>query len=423
MYFLLINGKLDETDKLERDMTDSIRYDVAIIGGGIVGMATAMALTNKRNLSLVVLEAENKLAAHQTGHNSGVIHSGLYYKPGSLKARNCVEGREAMYAFCEEHNIAHDRCGKVVVATHPDEIPALDALEERGRQNGLTGMRRLSGEQIKEYEPHAAGIDGLHVPQTGIVDYTAVTQKFAEIVRGNCGDVKTNARVTSVFKVGNEFILETPRGVIRCRNLINCGGLQSDRIARMCGVKPGLQIVPFRGEYYEVVPEREHLVKNLIYPVPDPRFPFLGVHFTRMIQGGVEAGPNAVIAFRREGYQKFSISPRDMMQFGLYPGFWRMALKFWNTGMGEIYRSFSKKAFVTALQRLVPELQMDDVHSAGSGVRAQALEPNGFLVDDFRIIEAERMIHVLNAPSPAATASISIGQSIAGMAIDHFTLS
>jgi (S)-2-hydroxyglutarate dehydrogenase len=406
----------------------STQYDIAIIGGGIVGMATAMALVKQAGdggqpPKVVVLEAEDKLAAHQTGHNSGVIHSGLYYKPGSLKARNCVEGREAMYRFCQEHGIAHDNCGKLVVANDDREIAALEMLHERGLANGLTGMRRLNSlEELREYEPHVAGIAGLHVPQTGIVDYTQVTETYAKIVRENDGEIRTNSRVNKVNRGGDEIVLETASGEVHARNLINCAGLQSDRVARMCGVDPKLQIVPFRGEYYEMVKEREHLVKNLIYPVPDPRFPFLGVHFTRMIHGGVEAGPNAVVAFKREGYSHWAISPKDVLTYGLYPGFWRMSLKYWQTGFGEMYRSFSKGAFVKALQRLLPELRMEDVHAAGAGVRAQALEPNGALVDDFRIREAERMVHVLNAPSPAATASIAIGRSIADMARKNFGL-
>jgi (S)-2-hydroxyglutarate dehydrogenase len=401
----------------------STQYDIAIIGGGIVGLATAMALCGQSNPKTVVLEAENKLAAHQTGNNSGVIHSGLYYKPGSLKARNCVEGRNAMYRFCQEHGIAHDNCGKLVVATHERELPALKTLEERGLANGLEGIRRMTTqEELREYEPHVVGIAGLHVPQTGIVDYKQVTQTYADIVQAGGGEIKLNSRVQSITRSDGEIILETATGQVRAKNLINCAGLQSDRIARMSGVDPKLQIIPFRGEYYELVPEKEHLVKNLIYPVPDPRFPFLGVHFTRMIHGGIEAGPNAVLAFKREGYTHWAISPRDLATYTFYTGFWRMALKYWKMGMGEFYRSFNKRAFVNALRGLIPELEMSDVHPSGAGVRAQALEPNGMLVDDFRIVEAAHMIHVLNAPSPAATASISIGQSIAQMAQKSFGL-
>ena len=397
-------------------------YDVAIIGGGIVGLATAMALVKSGVTSVAVLEAENRLAAHQTGNNSGVIHSGLYYKPGSLKARNCVSGREALYRFCREHGIAHQACGKLVVATRKNEIAALEELEKKGMANGLQGMRRLGAAELKEYEPHVAGIAGLWVRETGIVDYRQVCEKYAEIITAGGGDIHLNFRVRKVKKDSQELILRSGSSEVRCRNLVNCAGLHSDRVARLCGVNPGLQIIPFRGEYYKLIPERHDLVCNLIYPVPDPRFPFLGVHFTRMIAGGVEAGPNAVLAFKRQGYKKFSFSLRDAAQFALYPGFWAMGFKFWKMGLGEFHRSFSKKAFVRALQRLIPEIQSADLEPGGAGVRAQALEANGFLVDDFRIKEAERMVHVLNAPSPAATASISIGESIAGIALKNFAL-
>jgi (S)-2-hydroxyglutarate dehydrogenase len=395
-------------------------YDVAIIGGGIVGMATALVLSKRPNISLIVLEAENRLAAHQTGNNSGVIHSGIYYKPGSLKARNCTEGRLAMYEFCQQNNIVHENCGKVIVALQESELPALDRLYERGIANGLEGLRRLNAEEIKEYEPHATGIAGIHVPQTGIVDYTGVTNAYARLVQDAGGTIQTGAKVTGVRKFNDEFVLETAKGEVHCRNLINCGGLQCDRVARMCGVDPQLIIIPFRGEYYELVPEKHDLVKNLIYPVPDPRFPFLGVHFTRMAKGGVEAGPNAVLAFKREGYKMTSISIPDTLEFTFYGGFWKMALKYWKTATGEFYRSFSKAAFVKALQRLLPDLQEADVHRSGAGVRAQALDANGNLLDDFAIREISHQIHVLNAPSPAATASISIGKSIAAMAAKNF---
>ncbi len=397
-------------------------YDVAIIGGGIVGLATAHALQAETSASIVILEAENVVAAHQTGHNSGVIHSGLYYKPGSLKAQNCAVGREEMVRFCQEHGIAHERCGKVVVAVDASELPALDNLESRGRANGLADLRRLTSEQIREFEPHVQGVAGLFVPQTGIVDYRQVCQKLAELIEQRGGKLMTEARVRACSPMPTELVLVTTRGAIGCRNLINCAGLQSDRVARLCGVEPGLQIVPFRGEYYEVVPERRHLVRNLIYPVPDPRFPFLGVHFTRTVHGMIEAGPNAVLALRREGYSRFSFSLGDVAQMLAYAGFWRMAWKFAGTGMAEMYRSFSKRAFHHALQRLVPELRREDIRRAGAGVRAQALEPSGALVDDFRIVEAERMIHVLNAPSPAATASLSIGKTIAAKAKERFAL-
>jgi L-2-hydroxyglutarate oxidase len=397
-------------------------WDVAIVGGGIVGTATAMALVGRPKLRVVVLEAEGKLAAHQTGNNSGVIHSGLYYKPGSLKARNCVEGREAMYGFCQEHGIAHDRCGKLVVATDRSQLAALEDLEQRGRANGLQGLRRLRGEELVDYEPAVAGIAGLHVAETGIVDYTAVTNAFARLVADGGGEVRTASRVRRVIKRHGSLVLETAGGPVEARGLVNCAGLQSDRVARLCGVDPGVTIIPFRGEYYELAPARQSLVRNLIYPVPDPRFPFLGVHFTRMIRGGVEAGPNAVLAFRREGYRRTSFSLGDSLEMAGYLGFWRMASKYWPMALAEWHRSFSKRAFVRALQGLVPALRGEDVRRSGAGVRAQALDRRGRLLDDFHIVEADRMVHVLNAPSPAATASISIGRAIAQMAVRSFQI-
>jgi L-2-hydroxyglutarate oxidase len=395
-------------------------YEVAIVGGGIVGLATAMTLLERFHVSLAVLEAEESIAAHQTRHNSGVIHSGLYYKPGSLKARNCQAGREAMYRFCREHGIPHEQCGKLVVACDESELPALDELQRRGEANGLKGLRRLKAEEIRDHEPHVSGIAALHVPETGIVSYNKVAEAYAGIIEQSGGTIRTRARVTGFARYPGEFVLETAQGPVACRHLINCGGLQSDRVARLCGLDPGLQIIPFRGEYYELVPSRWGLVRNLIYPVPDPRFPFLGVHFTRMIEGGVEAGPNAVLALRREGYSRWSFSFRDAVQMAAYPGFWRMAWKYGRTGMGELYRSFSKRAFVAALQRLIPELTSEDLQRGGAGVRAQAVDPAGALVDDFRIVTAEGMIHVLNAPSPGATASLSIGRTIADLAAENF---
>lgn len=398
------------------------QYDVAIIGGGIVGCATAMALSLQKSLSILILEAEPKLAAHQTGHNSGVIHSGLYYQPGSLKAQNCVTGRDAMYAFCEKHDIPYERCGKVVVATQKEEIPRLDDLEQRGYANGLKGLRRLAQAEIREHEPHVSGIDGLYVPETGIVDFTQVTEKFASIVQDRGGQVQLSARVFGCQKEPNGVMLKTTAKEYFCKNLVNCTGLQSDRVAKMCGVNPGLKIVPFRGEYYKLKTEAEHLVNNLIYPVPDPAFPFLGVHFTRMIQGGVEAGPNAVLAFKREGYSKSSFSVPDVLETFTYKGFLKLIRSYWKMGFGEMYRSYVKGAFVKALQRLIPELEPNSIYPEGAGVRAQALQPNGALVDDFWIVESERMVHVLNAPSPAATAAISIGQYIADLAQKNFQL-
>lgn len=397
-------------------------YDIAIIGGGIVGLATAMEMSHTGKMSIIVIEAEGRLAAHQTGNNSGVIHSGLYYKPGSLKAINCAKGRELLYDFCQTHDIPHERCGKIVVAVTEGEIANLEKLQERGIANGLQGIKRLGAEEIKEYEPHAAGVAGLFVPDTGIVDYVKVTEKYAEIFKTNGGLIKLNARVRRIKKVKKEILLQTTAGDIVCKNLVNCAGLNSDRIARMSGVAPGLKIVPFRGEYYEIKADKHYLVKNLIYPVPDPQFPFLGVHFTRMIDGGVEAGPNAVLAMKREGYKKYDFSFRDNFELLFYKGSWIMGFKHWRMGMGEMYRSLNKSAFTRALQRLLPEIQKEDLKAGGAGVRAQALEPNGFLVDDFRIKEASNMVHILNAPSPAATASINIGKTIAAIAARNFDL-
>jgi L-2-hydroxyglutarate oxidase len=385
-------------------------------------MATAMALVNKCRVSLVVLEAEERLAAHQSGNNSGVIHSGLYYKPGSLKARTCIAGREAMYAFCRENGIPYERCGKVVVATSRSQLPALAALERRGSANGLKSLKRLGPQDIQAHEPHAAGIAGLWCPETGIVNYVQVTEAFADKVRKRGGEIKTGAHVHQCRREDYGLLLATSRGEVRCRYLINCSGLYSDRVARLCGVDPGLRIVPFRGEYYALIPEKRSLVRNLIYPVPDPAFPFLGVHFTRMINGDVKAGPNAILAFKREGYKKWRVCVPDARDVLFYRGFWKLIARHWKMGMTEFIYSVSRQAFVRALQRMLPDLTIEDVYPARSGVRAQALEPNGYLVDDFRIVQAERMLHVLNAPSPAATASISIGQSVAALAEKNFGL-
>jgi len=394
-------------------VSDPRHVDVAVVGGGIVGLATAMALSESAELSLLVLEKEAGLARHQTGHNSGVIHSGLYYRPGSLKAQTCVEGRKALVDFCRDRQIPFDLCGKLVVATRPEELPLLETLRERGRQNGLEGIRLLTAEEIADFEPHATGLAALHVPQTGIVDYVQVTEAFADQVRSRGGEVRTEAAVRRIRRAGDRLQLETPRGDFTCRMLVNCTGLHSDRLARMAGVDPGVQIIPFRGEYYELDSSRCSLVQNLIYPVPDPEFPFLGVHFTRMIGGGVEAGPNAVLAFKREGYHRSSFSLRDFSEIMASAGFWRLARRYWRAGLSEFRRSFSKRLFLQDLRRLLPELQFADIVAGGSGVRAQAVDAGGNLVDDFRIVETESMVHVLNAPSPAATASIRIGQTVA----------
>ncbi len=388
-------------------------FDVAVVGGGIVGTATAMAIAARGDLSVVVLEAEESLAAHQSGHNSGVIHSGLYYKPGSLKARLCVEGAAALYRFCAEEGIACEHCGKLVVATREEELPRLDELARRGAANGLGGLRRLAREEIREIEPHAAGIAALFVPQSGIADYPAVVRAYARRIAAAGGEVMTGARVEAVVREGGGLRVVTRRGDLLCRLLVNCAGLQADRVARLAGAVPDVSIVPFRGEYYELAPARRHLVRALIYPVPDPRFPFLGVHLTRTVDGRVEAGPNAVLALRREGYAWRDVSLRDLAETARWPGFWRLMRRTWATGMGEVWRSLVRRAFLADLRRLVPELADADLLRGGSGVRAQAVDRAGRLVDDFHVLPGERALHVLNAPSPAATASIAIGQWIA----------
>jgi len=390
------------------------RCDIAVVGGGLVGLATAMALAG-RGTGVAVLEAEDRLAAHQSGHNSGVIHSGLYYKPGSLKARLCAEGAREVYRLCDEEGIPYQRCGKLVVATQEEELPRLDELERRGQANGLTGLKRLHPEEIRDVEPRAAGIAALHVPETGIVEYTKVAAAYRRRIERDGGRILTSARVSSVRPDGSGLLIGTARGTMACARLVNCAGLQSDRVARLCGAEPDVRIVPFRGEYYELVPERRDLVRGLIYPVPDPRFPFLGVHLTKRIDGGVEAGPNAVLALKREGYRWTDVSVRDSLATAGWPGFWALAARFWRIGAYEVWRSLVKSAFVRDLQRLVPEIGPQDVRRAGAGVRAQALDRNGALADDFRIVESPNAVHVLNAPSPGATASIAIGRTIAGM--------
>lgn len=394
------------------------RFDKAVIGGGIVGLATALALTREKAGKVVVLEKEPGLARHQTGNNSGVIHSGLYYRPGSQKARTCAEGREELYQFCAQEAVPCERCGKVVVATREEEIPRLEELEQRGLANGLEGLQRLDRTGLREYEPHVAGIAGLHVPQTGIVDFPQATQRMAERVREGGGEIRTSAEVRRIREEADGLKLETAAGEVRCRLLINCAGLHSDRVARRSGADPQVRIIPFRGEYYDLRKGRSGLVKDLIYPVPDPALPFLGVHFTRMIEGGVEAGPNAVLAWAREGYGRWSFSPRDMAETLLYPGFWRLVSRYWRVAAGEYLRSFSKQRFLGDLQRLLPTLRAEDISPGGAGVRAQAVGPDGRLLDDFHIVETERAVHVLNAPSPAATASLAIGRAVAKRVIE-----
>lgn len=393
------------------------RDRAVVIGGGIVGMATALSLT-EQGVPALVLEGEDRLAAHQTGHNSGVIHSGLYYKPGSLKARTCLEGLEAMYRFCAEEGVPHRRCGKLVVATREEELPRLAALEERGHANGVP-LLRLDAAGLKAREPEVSGVAGLWVESTGVVNYVAVTEAMSRRLVRHGGEVRTGHRVRGIRRDGANTVVETSRGEVRTTLLVNCAGLQSDRVARMAGIDPGVRIVPFRGEYYTLRPERASLVRGLIYPVPNPALPFLGVHFTRGIDDVVEAGPNAVLALRREGYRWVDVSLRDILDLAAFPGFWRMARSQWRNGLDEVHRSLSRARFLRSLQTLIPALSDQDIGPGGSGVRAQAVDLQGRLVDDFFIERAPGQIHVLNAPSPAATASLAIGREVARRVISE----
>jgi len=398
-------------------------FDIVVIGGGIVGLSTAMQFGRTfPQLRLLLVEKEDRVARHQSGHNSGVIHSGIYYKPGSLKAKLCRQGVAAMMAFCQEDSIPFEICGKIIVATTAEEIPRLQGLLERGQANGIPGLRLLDKTQARAIEPFCGGVGWLHVPSTGITDYVAVCEKYAELIVAQGGTVSTGTNVTGIVQSNGEIAIETTRGTIGTKYLINCAGLQSDRVSRMAGERTEVTIVPFRGEYYDLTPEREHLVRGLIYPVPDLRFPFLGVHFTRRLGGGVDAGPNAVLAFKREGYGRTDFNLRDATGTFAYPGFWHMAAKYWRSGAGEFYRSFHKPAFVRALQTLLPEIRSSDLVADGSGVRATAVGRDGSLVDDFQFVCSQNMLHVWNVGSPAATASLPIGREIVGMAAQGFGL-
>jgi L-2-hydroxyglutarate oxidase LhgO len=402
--------------------------DVTIIGGGIIGLATARELkTRFPRLNLVVLEKEEQLAQHQTGHNSGVIHSGIYYKPGSLKAQTCTAGRTALLKFCDENGIPYELCGKVIVATTEEELPQLEELWRRGTANGVAGLEMIGRERLRELEPHAYGIKALHAPGTGIIDFKKVAEAYATHIRALGGEVLTGQKVTGISAADGRLRLSTATKEFDSKHLINCAGLHVDRMAKLAGRNIGeagseTRIIPFRGEYYTLRPERRSLVKGLIYPVPDPQFPFLGVHFTKRIDGSVEAGPNAVLAFAREGYRANIMSGRDLWEIFNYSGFWLMARKHWRMGFGEFYRSFSKAAFVRALQKLLPEIRPEDLAPGGAGVRAQAVEGTGALLDDFVLTHAGNSIHVLNAPSPGATASLAIAARIVDMAADTFSL-
>ena len=396
-------------------------YDVVIIGGGIVGLATALKIKEQKpQLSVVLLEKEAGVARHQTGHNSGVIHSGIYYKPGSLKAQNCLRGYNYLLDFCKKNDIRYDLCGKIIVSTAEHELQPMENVYQRGLQNGLQGMKKLSAGELKEYEPHVNGIAGIFVPQTGIIDYKEVSAKIAENFQQYGGHVLTSSKVTDIKYNGTLSEVITEDSTYTGRLVINCAGLHSDKVAALTREKLDVRIIPFRGEYFLLKKEKQALVKNLIYPVPDPNFPFLGVHFTRMIHGEVEAGPNAVFAFKREGYKKTDINIKETLESLMWPGFQKVMAKYWKTGMGEFYLSFSKAAFTKALQRLIPEVQEDDLIPAGAGVRAQACDRTGGLIDDFLILEDEHTINVCNAPSPAATSSLSIGHTLADMAVKRF---
>ncbi|WP_348266527.1 L-2-hydroxyglutarate oxidase [Edaphobacter paludis] len=394
--------------------------EVAIIGAGIVGLATGLQLVKRfPGISLAVLDKEAKVAGHQSGHNSGVIHSGIYYKPGSLKARLCLEGAETMIRFCKEHGVPYELCGKLIVATREDELQRLQELYRRGEQNGLKGLEILSAEQITEYEPTAAGIRAIRVAGTGIVDFAKVTQKYAELITASGEAIYLSHEVTGLKRAHGTTVVETSQGSFEAKLVINCAGLQSDRVSRMANASLDLTIVPFRGEYYDLVPGKENCLRGLLYPVPDPQFPFLGVHFTRRIGGGIEAGPNAVLALEREGYTKTSFRFGDVLEYARFPGFWIMARRHWRMSMHEYHRSWSKASFVQELQRLMPNLTPADLIPGGAGVRAQALDRQGRLIDDFRFVHTDGMVHVCNAPSPAATASLVIGRYIVDTVVKH----
>ncbi len=398
-----------------------MQYSVIVVGGGIVGLATALQLIKQKpSLKILVVEKENELAKHQTGNNSGVIHSGIYYKPGSLKATNCMNGYHQLITFCREQGIPFELCGKVIVATSEEEKPLLQNLFVRGQQNGLQNLRKISAGEIKEIEPHVNGLEGIFVPQTGIVDYKLVAEKYGEVLKRQGVEIHLNEKVVNIQAGSSTTTVVTEKTSYATELVINCAGLYSDKVARLTVKDLNVKIIPFRGEYYKLKKDKEYLVKNLIYPVPDPNFPFLGVHFTRMAKGGVEAGPNAVLAFKREGYKKSQINLAELAETLAWPGFQKVAAKYWRTGMGEMYRSFSKAAFTKALQKLIPEIQENDLVDGGAGVRAQACDREGGLVDDFLILEEKNVINVCNAPSPAATSSLAIGETVSGLALKRW---
>ncbi|SDI90703.1 L-2-hydroxyglutarate oxidase [Natribacillus halophilus] len=387
-------------------------YDYIIIGGGIVGLATSKAIHERYpKANVLLIEKEQEVAAHQTGHNSGVIHSGIYYKPGSLKARFATAGNQSLTEFCQAHDIHYEKCGKVIVATEPEEVAAMERLYERGRQNGLA-VKKLTPAELAEVEPNARGLGAIQVPSAGIVNFKTVTEKFAALFQENGGHLQLGTEVTAIAENEKQVTVDTPQGSFTGRFMINCAGLHSDRIARLAGYHTDVKIVPFRGEYYKLRAEKRNLVQNLIYPVPNPDFPFLGVHFTRMVNGEVEAGPNAIPGLKREGYRKRDVSIKDTAEVLMYEGFWKIARQYAKTGVGEMTRSFSKQKFVKGLQKLIPQVQAEDIVPAPAGVRAQALSSDGQLLDDFMFIYGKKSLHVCNAPSPAATASLEIGKEI-----------
>ena len=400
------------------------QYDVVVVGGGIIGLATSMKLTQDfPNLKVAVLEKEKEVAQHQTGHNSGVIHAGIYYAPGSQKANFCSTGGKLLRDFCDEYGIAYDMCGKLIVATDDSEVPQLEELFKRGTENGAQGLRMVNQEEIKDIEPYSAGVKAILSPNTGIIDYFEVSQAYASRMRENGGDLLTNVEVISIENKDNLVYINTTSGTVVAKYVLNCAGLHADTVARMMGVDVGVKIVPFRGEYFSIIPEKEHMVKGLIYPVPDPSMPFLGVHFTRRINGSVEAGPNAVLAFAREGYKKTDVNLKDTLGTLSYSGFWKMSAKYWKVGMHEQYRSLVKGVFVKSLQKLMPEITGDDLGDPGAGVRAQVIDSNGGLLQDFAIEASANAIHVLSAPSPGATSSLTISEYIVDLAQESFDFS
>ena len=403
--------------------SDTRSYDIGIVGGGIIGLATAMRLTQEHpRHKVVVLEKEERVAEHQTGHNSGVIHAGIYYAPGSQKANFCSTGGVLLREFCDEHGIEYEMCGKLIVATDESEVGRLDDLYKRGTANGAQGLEMVDQERLREIEPHAAGVKAIFSPNTGIIDYRKVSEAYATEMREAGGDLLTGTEVRQMTRRDGQVYMETTSGPIAAKHVINCAGLHADSVARKMGVETGVRIIPFRGEYFSLRPERSDMVNGLIYPVPNPQLPFLGVHFTKRIGGTVEAGPNAVLAFAREGYSKTSFSLRDTLDTFGYGGFWRMSMTHWATGLREQYRSMVKASFVRSLQKLVPEMQSGDLGEPGAGVRAQAVDGKGRLLQDFSIAETENAIHVLNAPSPGATSSLSISRHIVDLAKESFGL-